>query len=439
MFETLSERLGEVFRRLAGKGRLSEKDIEEGLREVRMALLEADVNLKVVKDFTARVKERCLQADVLQHLSPAQQVVKIVHEELVGLLGEKAPLSPAPHPPSVLMLVGLQGSGKTTTAAKLALHLRKQGQRALLLPMDPRRPAAREQLMVLGRQLNVPVLEDEAPLEVLPKLALERAKELGVGWVIADTAGRLHIDRELMTELREMRDRLSPSEVLLVVDAMTGQDGVAVAQEFHQGVALTGVILTKMDGDARGGVALSVRSVTGVPIKFMGTGEKPEALEPFYPDRLASRILGMGDVLTLIEKAQDAWDEKKAQEVEKKLKKGELGLEDVVEQLETLQKMGPVSQIIGMVPGLGGLASRLPEGQEDKLKRTKAIIQSMTPRERREPQIIDGSRRRRIARGSGTTPQEVNQLLNQFRQMQKLVKQMGRGKGLMSMLKGGPQ
>ena len=437
MFEALSERLGEVFRRLAGKGRLSEKDIEEGLRQVRLALLEADVNLKVIKEFTARVKERCLQAEVLEHLSPAQQVVKIVYEELVGLLGEKAPLTPAHHPPSVLMLVGLQGSGKTTTAAKLALHLRKQGQRSLLVSLDPRRPAAREQLMVLGRQLNVPVLEDQAPLEALPNLALERAGELGVGWVIADTAGRLHIDQELMGELREIRDRLSPSEVLLVVDAMTGQDGVRVAEEFHRGVGLTGVILTKMDGDSRGGVALSVRSVTGVPIKFLGTGEKTEALELFYPDRLASRILGMGDVLTLIEKAQDAWDEKKVQEVEKKLKKGELDLGDLVEQLEQLQKMGPVSQILEMVPGLGSLASRLPQGQEDRLKRMKAIIQSMTLQERRTPEIIDGSRKRRIARGSGTTPQEVNQLLNQFRQMQKLVRQMGRGKGLMSMFKGG--
>jgi signal recognition particle subunit SRP54 len=438
MFEVLSERLGEVFRRLAGKGRLSEKDIEEGLRQVRMALLEADVNLKVVKEFSARVKERCLQAQVLEHLSPAQQVVKIVHEELLGLLGERAPLTPAPHPPSVVMLVGLQGSGKTTTAAKLVLHLRRQGQRPLLVPLDPRRPAAREQLMVLGRQLNIPVLEDQAPLKALPDLALERARGLGVGWVIADTAGRLHIDQELMTELREMRDGLGPSEVLLVVDAMTGQDGVRVAEEFHRGVGLTGAILTKMDGDARGGVALSVRSVTGVPIKFLGTGEKTDALEPFYPDRLASRILGMGDVLTLIEKAQEAWDEKKAQEVEKKLKKGELDLEDLVEQLEQLQKMGPVSQVLGMIPGMGALASRLPQGQEDRLKRMKAIIQSMTPQERRDPQIIDGNRRRRIARGSGTTPQEVNQLLNQFRQMQKLVRQMGRGKGLLSMLKGGP-
>jgi signal recognition particle subunit SRP54 len=437
MFEALSERLGEVFRRLAGKGRLSEKDIEEGLRQVRLALLEADVNLKVVKEFTTRVKERCLQAQVLEHLSPAQQVVKIVHEELVTLLGEKAPLSPAPHPPSVLMLVGLQGSGKTTTAAKLALHLRRQGQRSLLVPLDPRRPAAREQLMVLGRQLNVPVLEDQVPLEALPKLALEKAGSLGVGWVIADTAGRLHIDQELMAELIQIRDRLSPSEVLLVVDAMTGQDGVRVAEEFHRGVGLTGVVLTKMDGDARGGVALSVRSVTGVPIKFLGTGEKTEALELFYPDRLASRILGMGDVLTLIEKAQEAWDEKKVQEVEKKLKKGELDLGDLVEQLEQLQKMGPVSQILEMVPGLGSLASRLPQGQADRLKRMKAIIQSMTLRERRTPEIIDGSRRRRIARGSGTTPQEVNQLLNQFRQMQKLVRQMGRGKGLLSMFKGG--
>src|SRR3990172_3239404 len=437
MFEVLSERLGEVFRRLAGKGKLSEKDIEEGLRQVRLALLEADVNLKVVKEFTARVRERCLKAEVLEHLSPAQQVVKVVYEELVGLLGERAPLSPAPHLPSVLMLVGLQGSGKTTTAAKLALHLRRQGQRSLLVPLDPRRPAAREQLMVLGRQLNVPVLEDQAPIEALPKLALERAGGLGVGWVIADTAGRLHIDQELMGELREIRDRLSPSEVLLVVDAMTGQDGVRVAEEFHRGVGLTGVILTKMDGDARGGVALSVRWVTGVPIKFLGTGEKPEALEPFYPDRVASRILGMGDVLTLIERAEEAWDEKRAQAMEQKLKKGDLDLEDFLEQLEQVQRMGPISQIIEMMPGLGGLAKSLPAGQEKQLKRMQAIIQSMTPEERHQPQLIDGSRRRRIARGSGTTPQEVNQLLNQFRQLQKLAKGLGRGKGLMNLLRGG--
>ena len=437
MFEALSERLGEVFRRLAGKGRLTEKDIDEGLRQVRLALLEADVNLRVVKEFIGRVRERSLKAEVLEHLSPGQQVVKIVYEEMVSLLGERSPLTPAPHPPSCLMLVGLQGSGKTTTAAKLALHLRRQGQRSLLVPADPRRPAAREQLVTLGRQVNIPVLEEDIPLEALPARATREGHQQAASWLIVDTAGRLHIDEALMQELRELREGLKPAEVLLVVDAMTGQDGVRVAEEFHKGVGLTGAILTKMDGDARGGVALSVRWVTGVPIKFLGTGEKPEALEPFYPDRVASRILGMGDVLTLIERAEEAWDEKRAQAMEQKLKKGDLDLEDFLEQLEQVQRMGPISQIIEMMPGLGGLAKSLPAGQEKQLKRMQAIIQSMTPEERHQPQLIDGSRRRRIARGSGTTPQEVNQLLNQFRQLQKLAKGLGRGKGLMNLLRGG--
>ncbi|MEK7281540.1 MAG: signal recognition particle protein [Chloroflexota bacterium] len=427
MFELLSERLGQIFKKLSGHGRLGEKDIDEALRQVRIALLEADVNLQVVRNFTARLRQRALGADVLESLSPAQQIIKIVREELISVLGPGAPLTPAPHPPSVLMLVGLQGAGKTTTAAKLALHLRRQGQHALLVAADPYRPAAREQLEVLGRQLNFPVYSS-GDVTDLSRGAVARAKEVGASWLIFDTAGRLHVDQELMPELKELRTRLSPSEVLLVVDAMTGQEGVKVAEEFQRAVGLTGLVLTKVDGDARGGVALSVREVVGVPIKFLGTGEKAEALEPFHPDRLASRILGMGDMLTLIEKAEEVWDEKKAREMEHKLKEGRFDLEDFLGQMREMKKMGPLSSLLGMVPGLSGLARQISPADEGRVKRVEAIILSMTPEERRNSQSIDGSRRRRIARGSGTSLQEVNQLLNQLREVQKMVIAMGRGK-----------
>ena len=433
MFESLSDRLQNVFKRLMGKGRLTEKDVDEALREVRVALLEADVNFKVVKGFVARVKERAIGAEVLESLSPGQQVVKIVNEELVAILGGGVSrLEHASQPPTPIMLVGLQGSGKTTTAAKLALHLRKSGDRPLLVAADVYRPAAVQQLETLGKQLDIPVYSEGTsgkPVDICVR-AMKRARELGATFLILDTAGRLHIDEAMMAEVAEIRERVNPSEVLLVADAMTGQDAVRVAEEFHAKVGLTGLILTKMDGDARGGAALSIKQVTGVPIKFMGVGEKVEALEPFYPDRLASRILGMGDVLSLIEKAQETFDQKQAEALQKKMRRGTFDLEDFLGQLQQMKKMGPLSQILEMVPGMSGLGKRLPaEALDDKqIKRIEAVIQSMTPDERRNPLIIDGSRRRRIARGSGTMPQDVNQLLNQFRQTQKMMKMMAGGK-----------
>jgi len=439
MFEVLTEKLGNVFNRLGSKGRLSEKDVDEALREVRLALLEADVHFKVVKDFIDRVRQRSLGSEVLESLTPAQQVVKIVSDELTTLLGGgPTHLVPASHPPTIVMLVGLQGSGKTTTAAKLALHLKSSGQRPLLVAADHRRPAAIEQLVILGQQLDIPVYREDAsakPASVCSH-AIKRAKELATNWVIIDTGGRLHIDEAMMDEVAGIKRELKPHEVLLVVDAMTGQDAVRAASEFHAKVGLTGLILTKMDGDARGGAALSIKSVTGVPIKFIGTGEKTDAFEAFYPDRLASRILGMGDLLTLIEKAEKTIDEDRARKLEKKVRHAALDLEDFLEQLQQMKKMGPLSQLIEMIPGLSTIARRASTEVDDKhLKKVEAIILSMTPEERRHPDIIDGSRRRRIARGSGTTPQDVNQLLNQFRQTQKLMKQMARGKGLWQMLR----
>jgi signal recognition particle subunit SRP54 len=428
MFEFLSDRIGNVFSKLSSKGKLSEKDIDAALREVRLALLEADVGLKVVKEFTSRVRERCLTAEVLESLSPSQLIIKIVHEEIVTVLGStQSHLTPARHPPSVVMLVGLQGSGKTTTAAKLGLNFRHNGQVPLLVAADTRRPAAIHQLVTLGKQLDLQVYSED-PKVAVPTIcsnSLKRAKELSSHWVIVDTQGRLHIDEELMNEVAEVRKVLQPTEVLLVVDAMAGQEAVRVAEEFHSRVGLTGVILTKMDGDARGGAALTVRSVAGVPIKFIGVGEKPDALEPFHPDRLASRILGMGDVLTLIEKAEQTFDEKKAKEMEQKMRSATFDLEDFLDQLQQVKKLGSISQIAEMIPGISKLARQAPSEVDDsKVKKIEAIIQSMTPAERHNPAIIDGSRRRRIARGSGTTPQDVNQLLNQFRQTQKLLKQM---------------
>jgi signal recognition particle subunit SRP54 len=432
MFEVLTEKLSAVFSRLGSRGKLTEKDIDEALRQVRLALLEADVNFKVVKEFTARVRERSLGAQVMESLTPAQQIVKIVNEELVRILGEgESRLEPSAHSPSVIMLAGLQGSGKTTTAAKLALNLKHAGQKPLLVAADNRRPAAIEQLVTLGGQLDVPVYHEtvRSKSKDVCARALKKAKELGASWVIADTSGRMHIDEELMAELAEVKKELKPAEILLVVDAMTGQDAVQMADEFNSRLGLTGLIMTKMDGDARGGAALSIRLVSGVPIKFIGVGEKVGDFEPFYPDRLASRILGMGDMLTFIEKAEKTFDEKRVKELEKKVKTASFTLEDFLDQLGEIQKMGPVAQLVDMLPGASKLAKGMPDGiQEKQLKKVEAMIRSMTPGERQNPNLIDGSRRRRIARGSGVTTTDVNQLLNQFRQMQKLMKMGAKGK-----------
>jgi len=443
MFEVLSEKLNNVFRLLGNRGKLTEKDIDEALRQVRLALLEADVNFKVVKSFTARVKERSIGSEVMESLTPAQQIVKIVNEELVAILGEdgQSKLAAASRPPTVIMMVGLQGSGKTTTAAKLALHLKRAGQKPLLVAADNRRPAAIEQLVTLGKQLDVPVFSEDpkASSRDIAGHGLNQGKKQAATHVIVDTAGRLHVDEEMMAELVRVKKTIKPDEVLLVVDAMTGQDAVRVAEEFHAQVDVTGLVLTKMDGDARGGAALSIRWVSGVPIKFMGIGEKADAFEPYYPDRLASRILGMGDVLTFIEKAEQQLDEKKARELEKKVKTASFNLEDFLDQLGAIKKMGPLSQLADMLPGMGRIASKLPDGaQEDQMRKIEAIIQSMTPYERQNPNIIGGSRRRRIANGSGTRTQDVNQLLNQFSQMQKLMKMTAKGKlpkNLMGMFK----
>ena len=447
MFENLSDKLQSVFSGLSNRGKLSEADVDAALREVRLALLEADVNFRVVKDFVKRVRERAVGAEVMRSLTPAQQVVKIVHEELIATLGEHARLDLSGPSPHVIMLVGLQGSGKTTHAAKLAMMLRKGGQRPLMVAADTRRPAAITQLEVLGRQIDVPVHSegDKVPPPKICANAVKRARESAYSVVLLDTAGRLHIDDQLMRELEQVKAKTNPQEVLLVVDAMTGQDAVRVADEFNKRVGVTGLILTKVDGDARGGAAISVRSVTGVPIKYLGVGEKTDALEVFHPDRLASRILGMGDVLTAIEKAQDVMDEEQALKVGQKLVKGEFDLEDFRDQLQQLKKMGPLGQLMDMIPGMSQLTAGLePDVTDKQMKMIEAIINSMTPGERRSPRIINASRKRRIARGSGTTVMEVNDLLSQFRQMQRMMKQMagggkrGRGgmRGLMGMLGG---
>ncbi len=441
MFDSLSEKLGAVFKKLSGKGKLSEADVDAALREVRLALLEADVNFKVVREFLARVRERAIGEEVMRSLSPAQMVVKIVNEELIKTLGEPAKIDLSGEPPHVVMLVGLQGCGKTTTAAKLALQLRKHQQKPLLVAADTRRPAAIQQIQTLGKQLDIPVHSE--PISVPPPTicanAVERARDGAYSVVLLDTAGRLHIDDELMRELEEVKQKAKPQEVLLVVDAMTGQEAVRVADEFNKRVGLTGLILTKVDGDARGGAALSVRSVTGVPIKYLGVGEKPDALEAFFPDRLASRILGMGDVLTLIEKAQETLDQEKAQQAAEKLLRAQFTFEDFLEQLQQIKKMGPVSQLLGMVPGFSQIAKELPADVTDQqMKRVEAIINSMTREERQHPEILNGSRRRRIALGSGTSVQEVNQLVSQFKQMQRMMQQLksGRGRGLFPVIPG---
>ena len=434
MFDSLSDRLQATFTRLRGKGKLTERDVDEAMREVRLALLEADVNYKVVKSFVARVRERAVGTQVLESLTPAQQVVKIVNEELINVLGEPGKLGLTGSTPHVIMLVGLQGAGKTTVAAKLSLHMRKQGHRPLMVAADVRRPAAIQQLITLGKQIDIPVHSEHggSPPNICAN-AVKKAREDGYSVVILDTAGRLHVDEHMMDELVQVRQRVAPQEVLLVADAMTGQDAVRVAEEFNQRVGLTGLVLTKVDGDARGGAALSMRSVTGVPIKFLGVGEKLDALEPFHPDRLASRILGMGDVLSLIERAQQTMDLRETQALEKKLRNATFDLEDFVNQLQQVKRMGPLSQLLEMIPGMSGALRQVPAEalDEKQMKRVEAIIYSMTPRERRHPEIIDGSRRRRIAKGSGVTPQEVNQLLNQFRQMQKMMRNLStqQGKG----------
>jgi len=428
MFESLTDKLQSVFDRLASKGKLTEGDVNTAMREVRLALLEADVNYKVVKDFVEKVKARAIGAEVMQSLTPAQTVVKIVHEELIELLGKPAPLNTSGQPPAVIMLVGLQGAGKTTMAAKLALRLRKNGQRPLLVAADIYRPAAIKQLEVLGKQVDVPVHSEgvSLPASTIAKNALKVAREKAYTVVIVDTAGRLQIDDALMQELEQVRMVTRPADILLVVDAMTGQEAVNVAEGFNTRVPLTGLVMTKIDGDARGGAALSVRQVTGVPIKFLGTGEKLADLEPFEPERLAGRILGMGDVLTLIERAQENISEADAMAMERKLTEGNFDFEDFLDQLKQIKKLGPLNDLLKMIPGINRVAKELdPQMAQDSLKKTEAIINSMTLAERRSPDLLNASRRRRIAAGSGTTVQDVNTLVKQFRDMQKLMKQMG--------------
>lgn len=431
MFETLTTRLQTVFDRLSGRGKLSEQDVDAALREVRLALLEADVNFTVVKNLLARVKERATGAEVARSLTPAQQVVKIVHEELIATLGQASKLDLSGPAPNVVMLVGLQGSGKTTTAAKLALHLRKAGQRPLLVAADTYRPAAVTQLEVLGKQLEIPVHSEDisvAPPEICVR-ALERARKAAYTVVILDTAGRLHVDDRMMAELKVIKAKLKPTEILLVADSMTGQDAVRVAADFKGQVGITGLILTKVDGDARGGAAISMREVTGVPIKFLTVGEKMDALEVFHPDRLASRILGMGDMMTLIEKAEASLDKEQALALGKKLRTATFDLGDFQKQLREVRKMGPISQLLDMIPGLAQASRDIPADLTEKqMRQVEAIINSMTPEERHRPDVINGSRKRRIARGSGTTVQDVNQLLSQFRQMQRMMKGLASGK-----------
>jgi signal recognition particle subunit SRP54 len=432
MFESLSDRLQTVFQKLGGKGKLTEDDVREAMKQVRLALLEADVNFKVVKDFVAKVTEQAIGEEVTKSLTPAQQVVKIVHQELIELLGaDSVGLAEAKPGPTVLMLVGLQGAGKTTHAAKLALFLRKKGKRPLMVAADVYRPAAITQLESLGKQLNIPVYSEgtQANPPDIARNALARARSEGVTHVIVDTAGRLQIDDRLMAELEQIVAVTQPAEKLLVVDAMIGQEAVKVAEEFNNRVGLSGVIFTKVDGDARGGAALSVRAVTGVPIKFLGTGEKVDSntLEPFHPDRLASRILGMGDVLSLIERAEQVYDEEQAKRMQKKLVKGSFDFEDFLQSMQQMRKLGPLQQILAMIPGMGQLSRDEELVSEKELKRIEAIIFSMTPKERRNPDLIKGSRRERIARGSGTQIHDVAALVKQFREMQRMMKKLGGG------------
>lgn len=433
MFQSLTEKLANAFKRFRNKGKLTEADVREGMREVKRALLEADVNFKVVRDFISDVTERAVGSEVLESLLPAQQIVKIVNEELIKLMGsETAKLEISPKPPTVVMMAGLQGAGKTTHAAKIAKLMKSKGKNPLLVACDIYRPAAIDQLKIVGEAAGIPVFSlgnKVSPVEIA-KAGVEHAKKNGYDMVFLDTAGRLHIDDELMEELEKIRDQVEPTEILLVVDAMLGQDAVNVAKTFNERLELTGVVLTKLDGDTRGGAALSVRYVTGKPIKFIGTGEKLDMIEQFHPDRMASRILGMGDVLSLIEKAEAAYDAKTAAEMEKKLREQTFTLEDFLVQLRQLKKMGNLEQILGMMPGVNASALKDANIDEKQTAKTEAIVLSMTRQERMDPSVIGGSRRRRIAKGSGTTVEDVNRLLKQFDQMKKLMKQFSGKRGM---------
>jgi signal recognition particle subunit SRP54 len=431
MFESLTDRLNGVFGKLTSRGRLSEQDIDAALREVRMALLEADVDFKVARQFINDVKEKAKSEEVFASLTPGQTVVMIVQEELVQILGgEHVGISRADRPPTVILLVGLQGAGKTTAAAKLASKLKKEKQTVMLAACDLQRPAAIDQLKQLGTQIGVDVYSEDpgksSPVQVA-RNAVKKAAYDNTFYLILDTAGRLAIDDDLMRELEEIRDATNPVETLLVVDAMTGQDAVRSGSEFNDRIGITGMIMTKMDGDARGGAALSMRSVTGVPVKFMGVGERADALEDYHPDRLASRILGMGDVQSLIEKAQDQFDEQKALELEQKMRKSQFDFNDMLQQFQTIKNMGPLDGILGMLPGMGAIKNQIKDVDERKMAQVEAIILSMTPHERSNPALINGSRRKRIADGSGTSPTQVNQLLNQHKQMQKMMSRFFKG------------
>ena len=432
MFDSLSERLRKTLSDLTGRGRVSEADVDAAMREIRLSLLEADVNFKVVKDFIGRVREQAVGAEILQSLTAGQQIVKIVNDELTALLGAGDRTFHLSGSPAVIAMVGLQGSGKTTSSAKLARHLVRQGRRPLLVAADPYRPAAADQLETLGKALDIPVHRAPVGTAVvdIARGGVEAARRLTRDVVILDTAGRLTVDAELMAEIGAVNAAVKPVETLLVVDAMTGQEAVAVATAFKEAVPLTGLILTKIDGDARGGAALSISAVTGLAVKFMGTGEKTDALEVFHPDRLAGRILGMGDVMTLVERAQEHVDEKQAAKLEEKLRKAQFTLEDFLEQIQQVQKMGPMGQLMGMIPGMGGMAKQAQEAVDrGELRRVEAIIRSMTPRERRDPAVLNGSRRRRIAAGAGTDLTEVNRLIKQHAELSKLMKQLAGGGG----------
>src|SRR3990172_1609900 len=434
MFEALTDKLQGVFRRLGSHGTINEQDLDEALREVRLALLEADVNFKVVRAFVQGVKERVLGAKVLSSLTPMQQIIDVVNQQLVEVLGGgQSRLEHAKSPPTVMMMVGLKGSGKTTTTAKLALHLRHEGEIMVMVGADPERVAAVEQLVALGKQLSIAVYAPSGksrPTDVC-KAALKEAKSSGASTVLVDTVGYVQLDPEDLKELADLRKALEPTEVLLVADAMTGQEAVHAAEEFNRAVSLTGLILTKLDGDARGGAALSIRAVTGVPVKFVGTGEKADALEPFHPDRFASRILGMGDLLTLLEKAKEELDDEDVESLTQRMKKGALTLDDFLQQYQRIKRMGPLSQLVGLLPGLSQIKSRLnvEEMDESFFKHVEAIIYSMTRDERRAPEITDGSRRRRIAKGSGTTPADVNRVLKQFREAKRIMQMISTGRG----------
>ena len=439
MFDSLSERLRKTLSELTGRGRVSEADVDAAMREIRLSLLEADVNFKVVKDFVGRVREKAVGAEILQSLTAGQQIVKIVNDELVELLGVGDRTFHLQGNPAVVSLVGLQGSGKTTTAAKLARHLVRQGRRPLLVAADPYRPAAADQLETLGKALDIPVHRAPVGTSVveIARAGVDAARRLTRDVVILDTAGRLTVDQALMDEIAAVNAAVKPIETLLVVDAMTGQEAVNVATAFHDAVPLTGLILTKIDGDARGGAALSIGAVSGLAVKFMGTGEKTDALEVFHPDRLAGRILGMGDVMTLVERAQEHVDASQAAKIEEKLRKSQFTLEDFLEQIQQVQKMGPMGQLMSMIPGMGGMAKEAQAAVDrGELRRVEAIIRAMTPRERRDPAILNGSRRRRIAAGAGTDLTEVNRLIKQYAELSKLMKQLSAGGGRRAAMSG---